>query len=352
MAVQLQLKDIHRQPHRRLNILTGDWVLVSPHRTERPWQGQEEPLPAPPGPVYDPDCYLCPGNVRAGGHENPHYTGTFVFDNDFSAVRPEDPSAGVNRDDLLIAEGETGICRVVCFAPRHDLTLATMELGQIMQVVQTWREEYVSLGDREQINHVQIFENRGQMMGCSNAHPHGQIWAQRTIPDEPGKELREMSAYHRKHDSCMLCDYVTLELQQQERMVIENEGFVAVVPYWAVWPFETLILSRRHRGHLGELSSEELSSFAKILMQLTGRYDQLFQIPFPYSSGLHQSPTDGAPHAETHFHMHFYPPLLRSATVRKFVVGYELLAEPQRDLTPEAAARRLRELTDTRNERK
>ncbi len=189
-------------------------------------------------------------------------------------------------------------------------------------------------------------------MGCSNAHPHGQIWAQSTVPDEPGKELREMAAYHREHDSCMLCDYVSLELQQHERMVIENEGFVAVVPYWAVWPFETLILSRGHRGHLGALSSEELSAFAKIIMQITGRYDQLFRIPFPYSSGLHQSPTDGAAHPEAHFHMHFYPPLLRSATVRKFMVGYELLAEPQRDLTPEAAARRLRELPETRNERK
>jgi UDPglucose--hexose-1-phosphate uridylyltransferase len=331
-------------PHRRLNPLTGEWIVVSPHRMQRPWQGQVEQPAVDERPAYDPSCYLCPGNERVGGVRNPAYTGTFVFDNDFPGLLPDVAPGGLSRAGLLIAEHEQGLCRVICFSPRHDLTLAGMELADLTRVVDAWAEQYAELGRLPWVRHVQIFENRGAMMGASNPHPHGQIWAQATLPNEPGKELREQGAYLSSHGTCLLCDYVALELSEGTRVVCANEHFVALVPFWAVWPFETMVLPRQHAGALPDLDPQARAGLADILQQLTRRYDQLFQTPFPYSMGFHQRPTDGVSYPEWHLHAHFYPPLLRSATVRKFMVGYEMLGQPQRDLTPERAAEQLRSL--------
>lgn len=331
-------------PHRRLNLLTGEWLLVSPHRTQRPWQGQVEATAAEERPAYDSTCYLCPSNARAGGEHNPNYHGTYVFTNDYSALLPDTPATTSDATSLLRAESERGICRVVCFSPRHDLTLAGMELPAIRQVVDTWVEQYLELGAIPWVQHVQIFENRGAMMGASNPHPHGQIWANERIPNEPAKELAQQRAYAAEHGSCLLCDYLALELAEQQRIVCSNEHFVAFVPFWAVWPFETLVLPRTHYGALSEMGSAARDGLADILRQLTRCYDKLFQISFPYSMGFHQRPTDDTPYPEWHVHAHFYPPLLRSATVRKFMVGYEMLGQPQRDITPESAAERLRSL--------
>jgi UDPglucose--hexose-1-phosphate uridylyltransferase len=328
-------------PHRRLNRLTGEWLLVSPHRTARPWQGQVEDVVAEERPAYDPACYLCPGNTRAGGAVTPEYTSTYVFDNDYAALLPDVPARRVDRDGLLVAETERGICRVVCFSPRHDLTLGAMDTGAIRRVVDTWVDQYAELGGIPWVRHVQIFENRGAMMGASNPHPHGQIWADEQLPNEPAKELRQQREYA-AGGGCLLCDYLALELADGGRIVETNEHFVALVPFWAVWPFETLVLPRTHRGALPELDGGERDALADLLGGLARRYDRLFGVTFPYSMGLHQRPTDGEPYREWHLHAHFYPPLLRSATVRKFMVGYELLAQPQRDITPEAAAERLR----------
>jgi UDPglucose--hexose-1-phosphate uridylyltransferase len=339
------MTDFHltKHPHRRLNRLTGEWVLVSPHRTQRPWQGQVEETHQDEQPTYDPSCYLCPGNERVGGVTNPEYTGTFVFENDFAALQPDTPAGKLQQNDLIVAESERGICRVVCFSPRHDLTLARMSVGEIRQVVDTWTDQYQELGALPFINWVQIFENRGAQMGASNPHPHCQLWAQEQTPNELVKETRAQGVYQAEHKSCLLCDYVKLELGAEERVVCENEGFVAVVPFWAVWPFEILITSKGHLTGLDDLNDAERTNLAAILNQVTARYDNLFQVSFPYSGGFHQRPTDGKPHPEWHFHAHFYPPLLRSASIRKFMVGYELLAMPQRDITPETAAQRLRE---------
>ena len=340
-----RLKDA---PHRRFNPLPGDWILVSPQRTERPWQGQIEKLTVEERPQYDPDCYLCPGNPRAGGARNPNYQATFVFDNDFAALRPDVPGLAIDEagKGIIVAQSEPGLCRVVCFSPRHDLTIAEMNLGDIRAVVDVWCEQYLSLGADPRINHVQIFENRGVMMGCSNQHPHGQIWANETLPNEPRKELESQQAYLAAHDKCLLCEYLQLEQSAGERLVCENEHFVAIVPFWATWPFETLLLSKSHTSDLPSLPGESRDALADILKRLTTRYDNLFQTSFPYSMGFHQRPTDGGPHSEWHLHAHVYPPLLRSATVRKFMVGYEMLASPQRDITPEAAAERLRTLSE------
>jgi UDPglucose--hexose-1-phosphate uridylyltransferase len=316
-------------PHRRLNRLTGEWLLVSPHRTARPWQGQVEEAIPEQRPAYDPSCYLCPGNERAGGARTPRYTSTFVFDNDFAAMVPDTSSQQPDRDGLLLAESERGMCRVVCFSPRHDLTIGAMKVEAIRRVVDTWVDRYAELADVPWVRHVQVFENRGAMMGASNPHPHGQIWANERLPNEPAKELVQQRAYA-EHGGCLLCDYVAIELKDGERVVCENE------------PFETLVLPRAHRGALPDLDSAERHGLADILQQLTRRYDGLFQVTFPYSMGFHQRPTDGGPYPEWHLHAHFYPPLLRSATVRKFMVGYELLGQPQRDITPEIAAERLR----------
>ena len=334
--------------HRRYNPLTRDWILVSPHRTERPWQGQTERCAAASSPVYEPNCYLCPGNSRVGGIRNPKYSATFVFANDFAALQPDLPN--LNVDDggksLLIATAEGGMCRVICFSPRHDLTLAQMASAEIGAIISVWAEEYRSVGDLPYINHVQIFENRGAMMGCSNSHPHGEIWGTQTVPDEPHKEQESFEDYRREHRSCLLFDYYALELASGERIVCQNDTFLAVVPFWATWPFETLLLSNRHIADIAALDARERSALADILKRLTTRYDNLFQTSFPHSMGFHQRPTDGGEHSEWHFHGHFFPPLLRSAMVRKFMVGFELLASPQRDMTPELAAERLRELPE------
>ena len=331
-------------PHRRLNPLTREWLLVSPHRTERPWQGQMEDAGTVAAPEYDPDCYLCPGNTRAGGVYNPPYTSTFVFTNDFAALQPDTPHNRSQRDGLLIAESEPGICRVVCFSPRHNLTIANMELVDLRTVVDTWTEQYADLRARDSINYVQIFENRGAMMGASNPHPHCQIWASYSLPNEVAKEQASLLAWREAHASCLLCEYEKLERTSRERMVDENDTFLTMVPFWAVWPFETIIVSKRHVTAIDALSSAECDGLADILKRATARYDRLFNVSFPYTMGFHQRPTDGQPHEEWHLHLHFYPPLLRSATVRKFMVGYEMLATPQRDITPEAAAERLRAL--------
>ncbi|HYM79037.1 MAG TPA: UDP-glucose--hexose-1-phosphate uridylyltransferase [Candidatus Dormibacteraeota bacterium] len=333
-------------PHRRLNALTNEWVLVSPHRATRPWQGEVAQLKTTPEPTYDPSCYLCPGNTRAGGIHNPTYTTTFVFENDFAALKPDTQAErfDIGGEGLLVAEGEPGICRVICFSPRHDLTLATMTPEEIEPVVHTWMGQFRELGGLDSIHHVQIFENRGAMMGASNPHPHCQIWATASIPDEPAKELAAQRAYLTSHKSCLLCDYVAAEQRQQDRLVYENEGFVALVPFWAVWPFELLLCSRRHLGSMRDFTAADARALANILHRITSTYDQVFGVPFPYSMGFHQSPTDGGDHLEWHFHAHFYPPLLRSATIRKFMVGFEMLGTPQRDVTPEIVAARLRAL--------
>lgn len=332
--------------HRRLNILTGEWILVSPHRTMRPWQGKLEKTIPENKPHYDSECYLCSGNARVNSARNPDYTKTFVFDNDFSALLPETPSEYLN-SNLLAVKGEPGICHVVCFSPRHDLTLAGMEAEDIKNVVDVWTKEYKELGAIDYINYVQIFENKGEIMGCSNPHPHGQIWAQYSIPNEPFKETLRMKEYRAGKDACLLCDYLNQEINLKERIVIENESFIVLVPFWAVWPFETMIISRGHLRSLIDFDERDRANFAKIIKRLTACYDNLFGVSFPYSSGIHQAPTDGDEHFEWHFHMHFYPPLLRSAAVKKFMVGYEMLAEPQRDITPEFSAERLRNVINS-----
>jgi UDPglucose--hexose-1-phosphate uridylyltransferase len=350
--------DLNEHPHRRFNPLTREWVLVSPHRNQRPWQGQVEKLPPETQPRYDPNCYMCPGNRRATGAITPIYTGTFIFDNDYPALLPDiqeggGPETSVGTDlspaddrGLLVARRERGICRVVCFSPRHDLSPAKMERTDLRQVVDVWAEQYHELGSLPFINHVQIFENRGAIMGCSNPHPHGQIWANATVPDEPSKEGVALGDYQANHASCLLCDYLELERARGDRLIAENNYFAALVPFWAIWPFEAMLIGRRHAAALDELTPDEKDGLADILKRLTTRYDNLFEVSFPYSMGFHQRPTDGAPHPEWHLHAHFYPPLLRSATVRKFMVGYEMLDTPQRDLTPEAAAQRLREMKE------
>lgn len=339
-------------PHRRLNPLTHEWVLVSPHRARRPWLGQVEKPAQTALPAYDPSCYLCPGNRRAEGVVNPQYTSTYSFDNDFAALLPPDrvtPDAEQSSlpPDLFRIETETGMCRVMCFSPRHDLTLPELSQAEVEAVVRTWIEQTVDLGSRDFIGYVQIFENKGAVMGCSMPHPHNQVWATSHVPTEPHKELVAQREYLAGHGRCLLCDYVGAEVAAADRVVVANTHFTAVVPYWAVWPFELLLISNRHFGSLTDLTAAEVSALAEILRKATARYDNLFEVSFPYSMGFHQAPIDGAEHGEWHLHAHFYPPLLRSATVRKFMVGFEMLAQPQRDITPETAADRLRSLSDT-----
>lgn len=338
--------DLNEHSHRRYNPLAGEWVQVSPHRAKRPWQGKQEESPGESKPRYDKNCYLCPGNDRAGDASNPEYDSTFVFTNDFSALKSDVPSETINRDDLLVAKGEKGICRVICFSPRHDLTLPEMELYQIRNVVDLWVKEYRELGKRDYINYVQIFENKGEIMGCSNPHPHGQIWAQESIPDEPEKELRKQTDYYEKNGRTLLGDYLDMELGIDDRIIVKNDNFVVVIPYWAFWPFETLLISRRPVSRFTDLNEEEKDDLADIIKKITIKYDNVFNVSFPYSAGFHPAPTDGKEHPEWHFHMHFYPPLLRSATVKKFRVGYEMLGTPQRDITPEASAEQLRNTSD------
>lgn len=332
-------------PHRRYNPLTDEWVLVSPHRNQRPWLGQVEKTPPDTRPAYDPTCYLCPGNERAGGVKNPVYTSTFVFTNDFAALLPDAPRVDFEPNALLRAETEWGTCRVLCFSPRHDLTLARMETQNIRAVIDMWAEQIVELGAH--YRWVQVFENRGEMMGASNPHPHGQVWAGSALPNEPAKEEKNQRAYFEKNGAPLLLDYAQLESNARERVVVENEHWLVVAPYWAVWPFETLLLPRRHVLRLPALNDAERDALADILKKLLTRYDNLFEVSFPYSMGWHGAPTPAGDLAHWQLHAHFYPPLLRSATVRKFIVGYEMLGEVQRDLTAEQAAERLRKVAQT-----
>lgn len=339
--------DIYEDPHRRFNPLINEWVLVSPHRAKRPWQGQKETVANDARPEYDPGCYLCPGNVRANGEVNPQYTGSFVFDNDFAALKQEEIEFEENNEMTFFkAKPERGISRVVCFSPKHNITLPEMDLSTIEEIIRTWQKEYTDLGKIDYINYVQIFENKGSVMGCSNPHPHGQIWAQSSLPTQVEKTQNSLKNYFDKNGSNLLLDYLEQELEAKERIVIENNHFVALVPFWAIWPFETLIVCKRHVTKITDFTPEEVASYAIILKQLTSKYDNLFETSFPYSSGIHQAPTDGKDHEEWLFHMHFYPPLLRSASVKKFMVGYEMMGESQRDITAEKTAQMLRDLSD------
>jgi UDPglucose--hexose-1-phosphate uridylyltransferase len=330
-------------PHRRLNLLTGAWVLVSPHRMGRPWQGESGAQSVDDAPSHDPDCYLCAGNARVGGTTNPDYKGVWVFDNDFPAILDHDDAPIVETDPLLVTAPETGVCRVICYTPDHSKTMAKMTSVEVLAVVNVWADQWQELSARPDIGAVTIFENRGAMMGASNPHPHGQIWATSSVPHELALETARQNDYFREQGSPLLIDYVNRELAAAERIVFANDSFVVLVPFWAAWPFETIVLPRRAMASLDELTLRERADLAAALARLTATYDRVFDAPFPYTMGLHQRPT--REHADGFvFHIHFYPPLLRSATVRKFMVGFEMLAMAQRDLTPEAAAARLREV--------
>jgi len=335
--------DIYSKSHRRYNILTGEWILVSPHRTKRPWQGKKDAPLEIPKIEYDPNCYLCPTNTRANGEVNPDYKDTYSFKNDFAAL-VEDQEPEIFEDEMLLAKTEEGICKVVCFSPNHSLTLPLMEVENIVKVVNLWQEEYKELGSKPSINHVQIFENKGAIMGCSNPHPHGQIWAQNSIPEVVLQKQKQQKKYFDKNNRSLLGDYLKKEIELNERILLKNDHFVALIPYWAVWPYEAMIAPLKHYQHIGQLNNEEKEAFAELIKTLTIRYDNLFKTSFPYSSGIHQSPTDEE-HPEWHFHLSFYPPLLRSADVKKFMVGYEMFANPQRDITAEQAAETLRNLS-------
>lgn len=344
-------------PHRRLNVLTGDWVLVSPHRAKRPWQGQVEAADEQQLPAYDAHCYLCPGNHRVSGEQNPQYQGPFVFQNDFAALNQQTPAHQSNVDDLLVLQAEQGLSRVICYSPDHSKTLPELALPEIVQVIKLWTAQYQELGQSHRW--VQIFENKGAINGCSNPHPHGQIWASHGVPTLPAREDDKQRQYYQQHQRNLLQSYVALELQDRSRIVDENADWLVVVPYWASWPFETLLLPKMAVQRLEQLTEAQQLSLAEILQALTSRYDNLFQCSFPYSMGWHAAPyaipsfsAAATTAAETDndishwlLHAHFYPPLLRSASVKKFMVGYEMLAETQRDMTPEQAAERLRALS-------
>ena len=328
-------------PHRRYNPLEDSWVLVSPHRTQRPWLGQVDRAAAEVLPEYDPECALCPGNERAHGRSNPDYQTTHVFDNDFPAILTEAAAPSTDAP-LMQAEPVTGVARVICFSPRHDLTLARMSADEIRIVVDLWAEQVAELGP--QYDWVQVFENRGAQMGSSNPHPHGQLWATSSLPTLASMEQRTQADYFEREGRTLLSDYAKTE-EGSERVVIDRDGWLAVVPYWAAWPFEVLLLPKWEVARLTDLSEEQRTGLASVLRELMIRYDNLFETSFPYSMGWHGAPGTGAA-PDWLLHAHFYPPLLRSATVRKFMVGYEMLGEPQRDITPESAAARLREVSD------
>lgn len=336
--------DLSNHSHRRLNILTGEWVQVSPHRAKRPWQGQQEDANVEDRPKHDPKCYLCAGNSRSNGEVNPNYLSTYSFVNDFASLTSDFEGAGFEKG-LLKAQSEKGLCKVICFSPRHDLTIPELRLSEIEEVIDLWIKECQELSKIEFINHIQIFENKGSVMGCSNPHPHGQVWAQESVPVEPAKKGQKLWDYFQEHGKSILEDYLSEELAAEERIIFKNGHFVVLVPFWAVWPYETMIIPKRKMAHITEISKDEKGAFAEAIQQLTIRYDNLFETSFPYSSGIHQAPFDGKQYPEWHWHMSFYPPLLRSATVKKFMVGYEMFGNPQRDLTPEQAAETLRSLS-------
>ena len=329
--------------HKRFNILTGEWVLVSPHRAKRPWQGQNEEISNEQRPSYDKSCYLCATNTRINGEINPDYKDVFVFTNDFAALQKDSPTFSVN-DGLFKAESETGICKVICFSPDHSKSLADMDVKDIDKVVKIWQKEYALLGANKNINNVQIFENKGAVMGCSNPHPHGQIWSQSTLPNEVEKKDVQQKEYFSKNNSSLLGDYLKQELKAKERIIFENDDFVVLIPFWAVWPFEAMIAPKKQYKDITQLSEKESLAYAEAISVLTKTYDALFECSFPYSSGIHQAPTNEKENNHWHFHMSFYPPLLRSATVKKFMVGYEMFGTPQRDITAEQATKRLRDL--------
>jgi UDPglucose--hexose-1-phosphate uridylyltransferase len=344
LRINMQKFNHNEHPHRRYNPLLNEWILVSPHRAKRPWQGQNETINEDVRPEHDPNCYLCAGNIRSNGIQNENYTNCYVFENDFSALLKDEVLFDNKTSALFQQKPERGINKVICFSPKHNLTLPEMEVADIEKVVQTWKEQYIELGSQDFINYVQIFENKGSIMGCSNPHPHGQIWAQLSLPTQIEKTQKNLRSYFQKNQTSLLKDYVEQELKHQERIVIENEHFAVLVPFWATWPYETMIISKRHFGNIIAMSKKETTAFAEIIKGITVKYDNLFETSFPYSSGIHQAPTDGVFHPEWHFHMHFYPPLLRSVTVKKFMVGYEMLGEAQRDISPEQSAKNLREL--------
>lgn len=329
--------------HKRFNILTGEWVLVSPHRAKRPWQGQNEAVNDEKRPTYDESCYLCAGNTRINGEVNPKYDDVFVFTNDFAALQSDSPEFHVN-DGLLFAESETGICKVICFSPDHSKSLADMTPLEIQKVVYAWQDQYKELGDNPKINYVQIFENKGAVMGCSNPHPHGQIWSQSTLPNEVDKKNTQQLNYYSENKRSLLGDYLAQELEKQERIIFENDGFVVLVPFWAIWPFEAMIVPKRHIQNISQMTDDETLQYAEAISVLTKAYDKIFNTSFPYSSGIHQSPTDGEENRHWHWHMSFYPPLLRSASVKKFMVGYEMFGSPQRDITAESAVKMIKAL--------
>lgn len=332
------------QPHRRYNPLKREWVLVSPHRNKRPWQGKSEAQTRADTPAHDPDCYLCAGNTRVTGAVNPDYKGPFVFPNDFPAMLGDTPSGSSDAHPLLQAEAVRGTSRVICFSERHDLTLPDLPVTAIRAVIELWVAQLTELGAT--YPWVQVFENKGTVMGCSNPHPHGQIWASSFIPNEIATEDAAQRAYLDRHGTSLLVDYAALEATAGVRTVVENDDWIAVVPFWAVWPYETLVLPKRAVARMPDLTDAERLALADLLKRLCKRYDALFQTEFPYSMGWHGAPFVEGDVAHWQLHAHFYPPLLRSATVRKFMVGYEMLAEAQRDLTAETAAEQLRALPD------
>lgn len=331
---------VNEHPHRRYNPLTGEWLLVSPHRTKRPWQGQQEQYQWLESPVHDPECYLCAGNKRAGGEVNPDYTTTFVFTNDFAALMPDVPPAPLVSDPLFQIQAEYGTSRVICFSPDHSKTLPLLSDEEISAVIRTWVTEAAELG--KHYPSVQIFENKGAVMGCSNPHPHGQIWAQSQLPTLVAKEDLHQRRYHEQTGVPLLLDYARKESAAGDRVVIENDDWLVVVPFWAEWPYETLLLPKQKLMRITELTHVQQLNLGDILRDLTARYDNLFECSFPYSMGWHGAPFNDDDATHWQLHAHFYPPLLRSASVRKFMVGYEMLAETQRDLSPEQAAERLR----------
>ena len=333
--------DLQEYSHKRLNVLTGEWVLVSPHRAKRPWQGQNEVVSKEMRPSYDENCYLCAGNTRINGEKNPEYNSTFVFVNDFGALQKKSKRFSF-KNGLLESKSEKGVCKVICFSSDHSKSLADLKIAEIEKVVSVWQQEFIELGADSNINYIQIFENKGAVMGCSNPHPHGQIWSQSTLPNEVVKKDNQQLKYYKEHQKSLLKEYISQELELKERIVFENDSFIVLVPFWAVWPFETMILPKKSSKDISTLSINEKIDFAEAISKLTKSYDRLFNCSFPYSSGIHQAPTNGKDNAHWHWHMSFYPPLLRSATVKKFMVGYEMFGMPQRDITAESAAKLIR----------